>query len=104
MDRHRLDRSEASVDSTHRFVDGGAQVLILFHILTRGYCYLNQHHFADPLRMILQERLESVQLLRYTFDVIQSIDTDDDLDTFESTLQTLDPFLDAFAFQTVLEL
>lgn len=36
MDRHELDRSKSTVDSADELVDGRAQVLVLFDVLTGG--------------------------------------------------------------------
>lgn len=41
---------------------------------------------ANPFRVLRQEELESVQLLRNTFDVVQTIDTNDNLDSTKALL------------------
>ena len=44
--------------------------------------------------MLFQEQLERSHFLWYPFDIIQSINTDDQLDTAESPLELVDPRLD----------
>lgn len=46
-------------------------------------------HLADPLRMLRQKHLQRMQLLRYPFDVIQPIHTDDNLAPSKPLLQAL---------------
>ena len=57
-------------------------------------------HLSNPFRVLLQEQLERSQLLWYSLDIIQSVNTDDQLDTAEPPLELLDSrlnlrFLDA---------
>jgi len=54
--------------------------------------------------MLLQERLETEQLLRDTLDVVQPIDADDDLDTLKPPLERLYTLPDAIASQLLDEL
>ena len=54
---------------------------------------MDQNHLPDPFRVLGQEQLQSMQLLRNTLDVIQSIDTNDELDPVESLLELLNPVL-----------
>lgn len=44
-------------------------------------------YFADPLRMLRQEELERMHLLRDTLDVVQPINANDDLDALEPLLE-----------------
>ena len=43
--------------------------------------------FAYPFRMLREKELERVQLLRNTFDIIQTINTDNNFDTAKTLLQ-----------------
>lgn len=57
-------------------------------------------HLSDPFRVLLQEQLKCSHLLWYPLDVIQSVNSDNQLDTAESPLEFLDSrfdlrFLDA---------
>ena len=54
--------------------------------------------------MLLQEQLERSHLLRYPFDVIQSVNTNDQLDAAESPLELLDSRLDLRFLDTIDEL
>ena len=74
VDRHELDGSESSVDSTDQLVDTGTQVLVLFDVLSGWDGELNQYdlnvstisvvwlitHLADPFWVLSQEDLERV--------------------------------------------
>jgi len=57
-------------------------------------------HLSDPFRMLFQEQLKRSHLLRYPLDVIQSVNTDNQLDAAEPLLELLNSpfdlrFLDA---------
>ena len=39
---HEVDGAETAVDAAHELVDGTAKILVLFNVLTRGYCELNE--------------------------------------------------------------
>ena len=101
MNGHELDRAETSVDASNELVDCRAQVLVFLDILARGYGKLRKDNLADPFRMLCQEELERVQLLRDTLDVVEPVDTDDDLDTVEAVLELLDTFLNAVLLEVL---
>ena len=54
--------------------------------------------------MLLQEELERSHFLRYPLNIIQTIDTNNQLDTTESPLELLDPRLNLWFFDAVDEL
>ncbi len=54
--------------------------------------------------MLRQEHLQRVQLLRYPFDVIQSVYPDDNLAPAEPLLQALQSLLDSISPKTIDEL
>ena len=60
-------------------------------------------HLADPFRMLCEEELEGVQFLRDTFDVVQTVDTNDHLASGKSVLQLCNTFLDAVLLDVVDE-
>lgn len=49
--------------------------------------------------MLSQEKFQSVQFLRNTFDVVKPIDTDNDFHASEAIFQNLDSLFNAFLFQ-----
>ena len=51
--------------------------------------------------MLRQEELESMKLLRDTLDIVQAIDTDNDLDTTEALLELGDTILHGLLFQVL---
>ena len=53
--------------------------------------------------MFSEEDLESVQLLGHAFDVVETIDTNDNLDVLESLLEALDTFNHIGLLQTLRE-
>lgn len=59
-------------------------------------------YLADPLWVLSQEDLERVKLLGNTLDVVQSVDSDDELDALELSLELLDSLLDV-GFADTLE-
>lgn len=118
VDRRVVDGSESSVDLADQLIDARPKVLVLFDILSRRNGQLNQHtlelqrvsrnmtvgeprtHLLHPFWMLRQENLEALQFLRNTLDVVESVNTDDDLLALKLGLQLLRPvdhmfFLDA---------
>ena len=94
VDRHELDGAELAVDASDKFVDDSAEVLVLLDILARGNGDLYEDNLANPLRVLGKEDLESVQLLGHTLDIIQTVDTDNELDALELLLERCDALLD----------
>ena len=87
VDGHELDGAELAVDATHELVHDGAEVLILFNVLTRGHGDLYEDNLADPLGVLGQEDLERVELLGHALDVVEAVHTDDELDALELAAQ-----------------
>ncbi|CRK33032.1 hypothetical protein BN1708_005977 [Verticillium longisporum] len=94
VDRHKLNGAEAAVDAADELVDDGAEVLVLLDVLARWDRHLNEDDAADPLGVLREEDLEGVELLGHALDVIESVDTDDELDALKLALQGLDALLD----------
>ena len=65
---------------------------------------MNKNDLADPFWMLGEEDFQSVQLLRHAFDVVQTIDTDHELDTLELALQSCNAFLYFGLLHSFLEL
>lgn len=102
MDRHELHRTEPPIDPPDQLVHARPQVPVLLDVLPRGYCHLDKDDFPYPFRVFGEEDLEGLELLRYSFDEIQSVDADDDLDASESGLEFFES-LDHFGLFEVLE-
>lgn len=60
-------------------------------------------YLANPFWMLTEEKLESVQLLWNTLDVIKSVYTNNDLHVAESLLELLNSFLHTFLLQVLLK-
>jgi hypothetical protein len=101
VDGHKLDRSELTVDLSDQLFRQAPQVLVLLHVLSRRNGKLEEDDLSDPLGVLVQETLDGVKFLRDSLDVIQSIDSDDDLDTLETFLQLSQPFGNDRLFQSV---
>ena len=104
MNRHTFDRAKSAVNATDSLVHRRTQVLVLFHILSRRYSDLNQHHFPDPFWMLFQERFDALELLRHAFDIVESINPHNDLDTFKSARQCANALSDHRLLQRRLKL
>lgn len=65
---------------------------------------MNIAYLPNPLRMPFQECLESVKLLLDTLDVVETIDTDDNLAVLKLSLQSLDAVYDGFLLEALCEL
>ncbi len=62
---------------------------------------MHEDDLADPLGVLLEENLEGMQLLGYTLNVVESVDTDDDLDAFKAFFELLDARDDFLAFESL---
>jgi hypothetical protein len=105
MDRHKLHRPKAAIDSSNQFVYRRTQVLIFLDVLTGRNGELNQYdlqkryvnlidvlghaaaYLSDPLWVLCEEKLECVQLLGDTLDVIEAVNADDELHARKPLLQ-----------------
>jgi hypothetical protein len=86
VDRHEVDGAEAAVNPPHELVHGRAQVLVLLDVAAGRHRELREHDAPDPLRVLREEELERVQLLRNTLDVVKAVDANDELDTLKPAL------------------
>ena len=104
VDGHELDSAELAVDATNKLIDDCTEVLVLLDVLSRRNGDLYKHDLADPFGMLCEEDLESVQLLWYTLDVVEAINTYDELHTLELLLQGCYPLLYLGLLETLVEL
>lgn len=65
---------------------------------------MDENDFADPFRVLLEEDLHGVKLLRNTLDVIETVDADDEFDPLETALERLDALLDGDLLEGFVEL
>jgi len=93
MNRVEFDAAELAIDAPNQFVDGTAEIFVFFNILSGWNGDLDKLDLTNPLRVGLEEVLKSVQFLWNSFDVVQTVDTDDELGTSELFLKLLDTFL-----------
>ena len=84
--RHELDSPETSIDTTDKLVDSCAQILILLYVLSGGNCKLRKDDLPDPLRVLCKEEFECVKLLGNALDVVEAVNTDNNLDSVEAML------------------
>jgi hypothetical protein len=101
---HWIALTESSVYPSHELVHHLPEVLVLLDIASAGHGHLDKHHLAYPLGVLVQENLQGVQLLRNTLDVIETINSDDELDALELFLQLRNPFLNRRLLQALREL
>jgi hypothetical protein len=78
--------------------------LVLLYILSRRDGNLNQHNLANPFRVFCQEDFKSVKLLGNALDVIKTVNTDNQLDTLELLLESLDALHNLGLLESFLEL
>lgn len=104
MDRHKLDGAELSVDAADQLVDYCAKVLVFLDILARRNGNLDENDLANPLRVLSKKNLESMQLLRHTLDVVQTVDTDNELDALELLLECCNALLNLGLLKALIEL
>lgn len=104
LENGTTERTEASVYTSNQLVYHLPKILVLLHIATTRHSDLDEHNFPDPLRVLIQEHFEGVQLLRDALDVVQTVDSDDELDALELLLQLRDSLLDRGLLQSLGEL
>lgn len=104
VDRHPVDGSESAVDATDKLIDGRAEVLVLLDVLPRRNGDLDKDDLSDPLGVLLEEDLHGVELLRDTLDVVETVDTDDELDALEATAEGRDALLNFLLLEGLVEL
>ena len=80
---HKFHRPKSSIYPSHQLIHARSQILVLFDVSTRGDGYLDKNDFSYHLGVRSQEGLESMKLLRDSFNVVESVDTDYNLDTLE---------------------
>lgn len=74
--RDEVEASVFSVNPSDQLTDLSLQ---LRRIRQAGTCHLNEDDFAPPLWVVVEELLESLELLNDTLDDIEFIPADDDL-------------------------
>ncbi len=84
MNGHKFDSTEPPVDAPDKLIHSRAEILVFIDILSGGNSKLNQNDLPDPFRMLCKEEFQGVEFLWDTFDVIQSINTDDDFNALET--------------------
>ena len=94
MNRHKFDRPESSIDPSDELIHARSEILVLFHIASRGNGYLDKDDFAHHLGVRSEEGFECVELLGDTFDVVKTVDTNYDLYALEACAQLGDSLLD----------
>jgi hypothetical protein len=104
VDRHELDGAKFAVDASNKLIDDCAEVLVLFDVLPRWNGDLDKHDLADPFGMLGKEDLESVQLLWYTLDVVETVNTNNELHALELLLKRCYAFLYLGLLETLVEL
>jgi hypothetical protein len=104
VDRHELDSAELAVDTSDELVDDGAEVLVLFDVLSRRNSDLDEDDLANPFGVLREEDFEGVQLLRNALDVVKTVNTDNELDALELLLKRSYPLLYLGLLETLVEL
>lgn len=69
------------------------QFLVLLDLLSARHSHLNEHDLIAQFRVVVQECVECLQLLREALDMVQSVHSNDDLEVFILLFQGLNAFL-----------
>lgn len=70
------------------------EILIFLYVLAAWDGDLNENNLVLQLWVVIEENVESLELLREAFDVVQSVDADNYLDTFVVFFQASNTLLD----------
>lgn len=99
-----IQRTEFAINLANGTAYFGFQLLVLFDILSARNSNLNENNLPNPIRIVAEKLLESVELLDKTFDVVKPVNAKDDLDILVSLAQFLDSLLDLCLFERIFEL
>lgn len=66
------------------------QLLVLLDVLAARHGHLHEDNLFPQLRVVVQEHVEPLQLLREPLDVVQSVDPDDHLLALVPLLEVFD--------------
>ena len=92
-----------AIDLSSHGAEISLKVLIFLDIFAAGNGNLNKNNLVLQLRMIVQEGIETTQLLRETFDMVESVDSYYDLGAFITFFEGSDAILDFGRLQRVRE-
>jgi hypothetical protein len=98
-----LKRTVLIIDGCCGLLSLPPQLLVHFEITATGNGQLHEDHFANPLWIILQESIESMELVWHAFDDVQTVDADNGLHAMEPLSHASDHFLDCFLAKMPLE-
>ena len=85
--------TETPVDATDELVNNSAKVLVFLNVLTAGHGDLHKNDFADPFWVFGEEDLQSMKLLRNAFDVVKTINTNDEFHALKLAFESGDTVL-----------
>lgn len=82
-----------AVDPPNRFLNLLTQAHVFWYARAAGYTQLNHHDFANPVGVLRQHLVESIQLLRDALGVVEPVNASNDLLAPKSLLEAGDMVL-----------
>lgn len=79
------------------------QILVRLEIVSAGDRHLQKHRLANKIWVSFEESIKGVQLLRYSFDAVQAIDSEDHFCVAKIGSHLAESFLDTGLLETVVE-
>jgi hypothetical protein len=86
VDGHELDRAKPAINPANQLIDDCSEILVFLDVFSARYCNLDEYDFADPFRVLRKEYFECVKLLGNSFNVIKSVDSNNQLYTLKFAL------------------
>lgn len=102
--RKMISRTEFAINLANSTADLRFQLLVLLDILSTRHSNLDENHLSNPIRIVAEKLLESVELLDKALDVIEPVNAEDDLDVLISLPQFVYPRLDFWLAECFVEL
>ena len=86
MDGGVSKRSVGSIDTPDNFIDLPGQLFVLLHLRARRNTYLQHDNFSLVIRIFPQEYFERQQFVWHSFDIVDSIDAQQNFHAFKLML------------------
>lgn len=93
-----------AVDLADQLLNIHSELLVDLEVGTAWNCHLHQDDFPDPIWVSLEEGIKGMKFLRYSFDVVQAVNTNDDRCASKVVSHAPDHVLDTFFLEAVVEL
>ena len=100
----RRKRTVLPIDLANQVLYLLSQVLVGLEVVSARDCHLQKHYLANEAWVPFEESVKGMQFLRYSFDAVQAIDTQDNFCVAEIGSHIAESVLDTGLLEAVVEL